>query len=72
MAAYPTLYTGTDGQPGAGYGEMWTTEDLGHRCSDQLSYGLNVRKSALWGTFPLQKTPFDICGLHSGLHKLQG
>lgn len=29
MAAYPTLYTGTDGQPGAGYGEMWTTEDLG-------------------------------------------
>lgn len=28
MAAYPTLYTGTDGQPGAGYGEMWTTEDL--------------------------------------------
>lgn len=29
MADYPTLYTGTDGQPGAGYGEMWTTEDLG-------------------------------------------
>lgn len=28
MASYPTLYTGTDGQPGAGYGEMWTTEDL--------------------------------------------
>ena len=28
MSAYPTLYTGTDGQPAAGYGEMWTTEDL--------------------------------------------
>lgn len=26
--AYPTLYHGTDGQPAAGYGEMWTTEDL--------------------------------------------
>lgn len=26
--AYPTLYTGTDGQPAAGYGEMWITEDL--------------------------------------------
>jgi len=29
MDAYPTLYTGTDGQPGAGYGEMWTSPDLG-------------------------------------------
>lgn len=29
MADYPTLYYGTDGQPAAGYGEMWTTEDLG-------------------------------------------
>lgn len=29
MGAYPNLYTGTDGQPAAGYGEMWTTEDLG-------------------------------------------
>lgn len=28
MTDYPVLYTGTDGQPGAGYGEMWTTEDL--------------------------------------------
>lgn len=28
MDAYPTLYTGTDGQPAAGYGEMWTTQDL--------------------------------------------
>lgn len=28
MNAYPTLYTGTDGQPAAGYGEMWTTDDL--------------------------------------------
>ena len=28
--AYPTLYTGTDGQPAAGYGEMWITEDLGN------------------------------------------
>lgn len=28
MAAYPTLYNGVDGQPAAGYGEMWTTEDL--------------------------------------------
>ena len=28
MQKYPTLYRGTDGQPGAGYGEMWTTEDL--------------------------------------------
>lgn len=28
MKAYLTLYHGTDGQPGAGYGEMWTTEDL--------------------------------------------
>ena len=28
MDAYPTLYMGTDGQPAAGYGEMWTTEDL--------------------------------------------
>ena len=28
MEAYPTLYKGTDGQPAAGYGEMWTTEDL--------------------------------------------
>lgn len=28
MAKYPTLYKGTDGQPAAGYGEMWTTEDL--------------------------------------------
>ena len=29
MTDYPTLYTGTDGQPAAGYGEMWTTESLG-------------------------------------------
>lgn len=29
MADYPTLYRGTDIQPGAGYGEMWTTDDLG-------------------------------------------
>lgn len=29
MDDYPTLYEGTDGQPAAGYGEMWTTEDLG-------------------------------------------
>lgn len=28
MSDYPTLYYGTDGQPAAGYGEMWTTEDL--------------------------------------------
>ena len=28
MADYPDLYQGTDGQPGAGYGEMWTTADL--------------------------------------------
>ena len=28
MAKYPTLYYGVDGQPAAGYGEMWTTEDL--------------------------------------------
>lgn len=28
MEKYPNLYTGTDGQPAAGYGEMWTTEDL--------------------------------------------
>ena len=28
MTDYPTLYSGTDGQPAAGYGEMWTTEDL--------------------------------------------
>lgn len=28
MDDYPTLYTGTDKQPAAGYGEMWTTEDL--------------------------------------------
>lgn len=28
MNAYPTLYTGKDGQPAAGYGEMWTTQDL--------------------------------------------
>lgn len=28
MEAYPNLYKGTDGQPAAGYGEMWTTEDL--------------------------------------------
>ncbi|WP_288206468.1 RagB/SusD family nutrient uptake outer membrane protein [uncultured Parabacteroides sp.] len=29
MDDYPTLYNGTDGQPAAGYGEIWTTEDLG-------------------------------------------
>lgn len=29
MSRYPNLYYGTDGQPAAGYGEMWTTEDLG-------------------------------------------
>ncbi len=28
MTAYPSLYYGVDGQPAAGYGEMWTTEDL--------------------------------------------
>lgn len=28
MAEYPTLYEGTDGQPAAGYGEMWTSDDL--------------------------------------------
>ncbi len=28
MKDYPTLYHGTDGQPAAGYGEMWTTESL--------------------------------------------
>ena len=28
MTSYPTLYKGTDGQPAAGYGEMWTTDDL--------------------------------------------
>lgn len=25
---YPSLYQGVDGQPAAGYGEMWNTEDL--------------------------------------------
>lgn len=28
MTDYPALYEGTDGQPAAGYGEMWITEDL--------------------------------------------
>lgn len=28
MERYPDLYYGTDGQPAAGYGEMWTTESL--------------------------------------------
>lgn len=28
MNDYPELYKGTDGQPAAGYGEMWTTSDL--------------------------------------------
>lgn len=28
MQIYPILYNGTDGQPAAGYGEMWTTESL--------------------------------------------
>ena len=28
IADYPTLFYGTDGQPAAGYGEMWTSEDL--------------------------------------------
>lgn len=28
MEAYPTLYEGTDGQPAAGYGELWTTRNL--------------------------------------------
>lgn len=28
MNSYPTLYSGTDGQPAAGYGEMWITESL--------------------------------------------
>lgn len=28
MDKYPILYKGTDGQPAAGYGEMWTSEDL--------------------------------------------
>lgn len=28
MKDYPTLYQGTDGQPAAGYGEMWITSDL--------------------------------------------
>lgn len=28
MDQYPTLYNGTDGQPAAGYGEIWTTESL--------------------------------------------
>ncbi len=28
MKKYPDLYHGVDGQPAAGYGEMWTTEDL--------------------------------------------
>ena len=28
ISKYPGLYTGTDGQPAAGYGELWTTEDL--------------------------------------------
>lgn len=28
MNKYPNLYEGTDGQPAAGYGEMWITEDL--------------------------------------------
>ncbi|HWJ27045.1 MAG TPA: RagB/SusD family nutrient uptake outer membrane protein, partial [Flavisolibacter sp.] len=28
MDQYPVLYTGTDGQPAAGYAEMWTTESL--------------------------------------------
>lgn len=28
ITSYPTLYFGTDGQPAAGYGEMWLTEDL--------------------------------------------
>lgn len=28
MEDYPSLYKGTDGQPAAGYGELWTTDDL--------------------------------------------
>lgn len=30
MQKYPELYYGTDSQPAAGYGEMWTTDDLAH------------------------------------------
>ena len=28
MNQYSTLYNGTESYPAAGYGEMWTTEDL--------------------------------------------
>lgn len=28
ISDYPALYAGTDGQPAAGYGELWTTESL--------------------------------------------
>lgn len=48
MAAYPTLYTGTDGQPGAGYGEMWTTDDLGN------VPGIILYKSYVSGVNPVQ------------------
>ena len=48
MADYPTLYTGTDGQPGAGYGEMWTTDDLG------LVPGIILYKSYVTDVNPVQ------------------
>ena len=48
MAAYPTLYTGTDGQPGAGYGEMWTTDDLAN------VPGIILYKSYVAGVNPVQ------------------
>lgn len=48
MEKYPTLYQGTDGQPGAGYGEMWTTDDL------STVPGIILYKSYVAGVNPVQ------------------
>lgn len=45
---YPHLYKGTDGQPAAGYGEMWTTDDL------SKVPGIILYKSYVAGLNPVQ------------------
>lgn len=61
MADYPTLYTGTDGQPAAGYGEMWTTEDLG-----------KVPGVILYKSYIAEKAPHGMCHVeHTSTHNLE-
>lgn len=61
MAKYPELYRGVDGQPAAGYGEMWTTEDLSQ-----------VPGIILYKSYVTDINPMGMCYIeHTASHKVE-